>query len=86
VEDSFGIRHYLLCLGIDFSGDARRRPRGAAIPVGRHSLFRSGIVLYGWMRLKGAPSPSRREWAGATLLGALIFLVNYGCPEEDSGT
>jgi drug/metabolite transporter (DMT)-like permease len=39
----------------------------------------SGVVLYGWMRLKGTPSPNRREWAGATLLGALIFLVDYGC-------
>jgi drug/metabolite transporter (DMT)-like permease len=39
----------------------------------------SGVVLYGWLRLKGTPSPSRREWAGATLLGALIFLVDYGC-------
>jgi hypothetical protein len=36
------IRHYLLCLGIDVSGDTRRRPRGATIPVGRHSLFRGG--------------------------------------------
>src|ERR1700690_4645929 len=39
----------------------------------------SGIVLYGWMRLKGTPSPSQREWAGATLLGTLIFLIDYGC-------
>ena len=39
----------------------------------------SGLVLYGWMRLKGAPSPSRRQWAGATALGTLIFLVDYGC-------
>jgi drug/metabolite transporter (DMT)-like permease len=39
----------------------------------------SGIVLYAWMRLKGTPSPSRREWAGATLLGTLIFLIDYGC-------
>lgn len=29
----------------------------------------SGLVLYGWMRLKGAPPPSRRQWAGATALG-----------------
>jgi drug/metabolite transporter (DMT)-like permease len=42
-------------------------------------FFVSGIVLYGWLRLRGAPSPSRREWAAATLLGALIFLVDYGC-------
>jgi drug/metabolite transporter (DMT)-like permease len=39
----------------------------------------SGIVVYGWMRLKGTPGPTPREWAGATLLGALIFLVDYGC-------
>jgi drug/metabolite transporter (DMT)-like permease len=31
------------------------------------------------MRLKGTPSPSRREWAGVNLLGALIFLIDYGC-------
>ena len=42
-------------------------------------FFVSGVVLYGWMRLKGTPPPGRREWAGATLLGALIFLVDYGC-------
>ncbi len=42
-------------------------------------FFVSGVVLYGWLRLNGTPSPSRREWAGATLLGALIFLVDYGC-------
>jgi drug/metabolite transporter (DMT)-like permease len=60
-----------------------------AIRVGVHEVppfllaalrfFVSGIVLYGWMRLKGTPPPTRRQWAGATLLGALIFLVDYGC-------
>jgi drug/metabolite transporter (DMT)-like permease len=60
-----------------------------AIRVGVHEVppfllagirfFVSGIALYGWMRLKGAPPPSRTEWASATLLGALIFLVDYGC-------
>jgi drug/metabolite transporter (DMT)-like permease len=60
-----------------------------AIRVGVHEVppfllaalrfFVSGIVLYGWMRLKGTPSPTLRQWAGATLLGALIFLVDYGC-------
>jgi len=39
----------------------------------------SGVVLYGWMRLKGAPPPTRRQWAGATLLGTLMFLLDYGC-------
>jgi|ERR1700728_356862 len=39
----------------------------------------AGIVLYGWLRLTGTPSPSRREWLAATFLGALIFLLDYGC-------
>jgi drug/metabolite transporter (DMT)-like permease len=39
----------------------------------------AGILLYGWMRLRGTPSPTRREWLGGTLLGALIFLIDYGC-------
>src|ERR1700728_5449245 len=39
----------------------------------------AGLVLYGWLRLTGTPSPSRREWLGATFLGALIFLLDYGC-------
>jgi drug/metabolite transporter (DMT)-like permease len=39
----------------------------------------SGIVLYAWMRIKGVPPPSRRQWVGATALGSLIFLLDYGC-------
>ncbi len=39
----------------------------------------AGLVLYGWLRLSGTPSPSRREWLAATFLGALIFLLDYGC-------
>jgi drug/metabolite transporter (DMT)-like permease len=39
----------------------------------------AGIVLYAWMRFKGVPSPNRREWANAFLLGSLIFLLDYGC-------
>jgi drug/metabolite transporter (DMT)-like permease len=42
-------------------------------------FFVAGVALYLWMRMKGTPSPSRREWTGATLLGTLIFLVDYGC-------
>src|SRR5258708_2866806 len=30
------------------------------------------------MRVRGTPSPSRREWASATLLAVLIFVVDYG--------
>jgi drug/metabolite transporter (DMT)-like permease len=60
-----------------------------AIRVGVHEVppfllaalrfFVAGLALYGWMRLKGTPSPSRREWAGASFLGTLIFVIDYGC-------
>ncbi len=39
----------------------------------------AGLLLYGWLRVSGTPSPSRREWLAATFLGALIFLLDYGC-------
>ena len=38
----------------------------------------AGIVLYGWMRVKGAPSPTFREWRSATILAVLIFVLDYG--------
>jgi len=41
-------------------------------------FFIAGVVLYGWMRLKGTPSPSRREWLAASLLAICIFVVDYG--------
>jgi drug/metabolite transporter (DMT)-like permease len=42
-------------------------------------FFVAGLVMYAWMRLKGTPRLTRREWAGATMLGALIFVLDYGC-------
>jgi drug/metabolite transporter (DMT)-like permease len=41
-------------------------------------FFTAGILLYGWTRLQGTPSPRHREWASATLLGFVIFVVDYG--------
>ena len=38
----------------------------------------AGILLYGWMRLKGTPSPSWREWAAASVLAVPIFVLDYG--------
>jgi drug/metabolite transporter (DMT)-like permease len=38
----------------------------------------AGIVLYGWMRARGTPSPSAREWGAASLLALLIFVFDYG--------
>src|SRR5215470_635305 len=37
----------------------------------------AGGMLYGWMRLQRTPAPTRREWTGAIILGALMFLVDY---------
>ncbi len=39
----------------------------------------AGLTLYGWMRLSGVPSPSWIEWRGATILGTLMFLIDYAC-------
>src|ERR1700734_577880 len=38
----------------------------------------AGIVLYSWMRARGAPSPTAREWGGASVLAILIFVLDYG--------
>src|SRR5437868_6014900 len=38
----------------------------------------AGTVLYLWMLGRGTPSPSAREWSGATLLALLIFVCDYG--------
>src|ERR1700722_6668689 len=42
VEDSAGIRHHLLCVGIDISGDPGGRARSAAVPFGGHALSGGG--------------------------------------------
>src|SRR5271168_3793027 len=38
----------------------------------------AGGVLYGWMRARGTPSPSAREWGAASFLAVLIFVFDYG--------
>jgi drug/metabolite transporter (DMT)-like permease len=38
----------------------------------------AGVVLYAWMRARGTPSPTLREWGGASLLAVLIFVFDYG--------
>jgi drug/metabolite transporter (DMT)-like permease len=60
-----------------------------AIRVGVHEVppfllaavrfFTAGMVMYAWLRLKGTPDPSPREWASASLLGTIIFVIDYGC-------
>lgn len=60
-----------------------------AIRVGVHEVppfllaavrfFTAGVVMYAGLRLRGTPALVRREWVAASVLGALIFLVDYGC-------
>ena len=38
----------------------------------------AGGVLYGWMRARGTPSPTSREWGAASFLAVLIFVFDYG--------
>ena len=41
-------------------------------------FFTAGILLFGWLRLRGTPAPSRREWASVSLLAVFIFVLDYG--------
>jgi drug/metabolite transporter (DMT)-like permease len=38
----------------------------------------AGLVLYVWMRARGTPSPTAREWGAASILALLIFVLDYG--------
>jgi drug/metabolite transporter (DMT)-like permease len=39
----------------------------------------AGLAVYLWMRFTGVKSPNWREWRGATILGTLMFLIDYAC-------
>jgi len=38
----------------------------------------AGGVLYGWMRLRGAPRPTRANWKATTIVGGLLLLGGNG--------
>jgi drug/metabolite transporter (DMT)-like permease len=38
----------------------------------------AGLVLYGWIIANGEPSPSGVQWASASLLAILFFVLDYG--------
>jgi drug/metabolite transporter (DMT)-like permease len=38
----------------------------------------AGIALYVWLIARGEPSPSAREWKSASILGFVIFVLDYG--------
>jgi drug/metabolite transporter (DMT)-like permease len=39
----------------------------------------AGLAMWAWMRGAGTPSPTLREWRDATVLGTLMFLIDYAC-------
>jgi drug/metabolite transporter (DMT)-like permease len=41
-------------------------------------FFVAGVVLYGFMRLKGQPSPSWLQWRHLAAIGMVMFVVEYG--------
>jgi drug/metabolite transporter (DMT)-like permease len=59
-----------------------------AIRVGVHEVppflfaamrfLTAGILLHAWTRATGTAAPKGREWAAASLLGLLIFVLDYG--------
>jgi drug/metabolite transporter (DMT)-like permease len=38
----------------------------------------AGAVLYAWMRLRGAPHPTRANWKAAAIIGGLLLLGGNG--------
>lgn len=38
----------------------------------------SGIILYLWSRLRGAPAPTPRHWSSAATVGLLLLMVGNG--------
>jgi len=38
----------------------------------------AGVVVFGWVRARGVPAPSRRQWGGAGVAGGLLFLGCHG--------
>src|ERR1041385_4168700 len=38
----------------------------------------AGLLLYAWLRWRGAPRPERLQWRSATIVGALMLLIGNG--------
>ena len=41
-------------------------------------FFIAGVVLYGFMRLRGEPRPAATQWRSLALIGLLMFVAEYG--------
>jgi drug/metabolite transporter (DMT)-like permease len=38
----------------------------------------AGVLLFGWMRLKGTASPTLRQWGAASVVAIPFFVLDYG--------
>jgi drug/metabolite transporter (DMT)-like permease len=38
----------------------------------------AGLLLYGWLRFRGVTTPTRRQWIASSLLGFVMFVMDYG--------
>lgn len=41
-------------------------------------MFLAGLILLGFMWIRGAERPTRFEWRNMALLGSLMFVIDYG--------
>src|SRR5215475_13480549 len=41
-------------------------------------FFTAGVLLYGFMRLRGDGAPRRIEWRNLALIGLVMFVAEYG--------
>ena len=41
-------------------------------------FFTAGILLYGFMRARGQPGPTRTQWRSLAVIGLLMFVAEYG--------
>src|SRR5579871_1467679 len=42
-------------------------------------FFTAGVLLYGWLAIKGDRRPSAREWRSIFIVAFVMFVVDYGC-------
>jgi drug/metabolite transporter (DMT)-like permease len=41
-------------------------------------FFIAGVLLYGFMRFRGQPAPTRAQWRSLAVIGLLMFVAEYG--------
>jgi drug/metabolite transporter (DMT)-like permease len=41
-------------------------------------FFTAGVVLYGFMRLRGEAAPARQQWRNLAIMALLMFVAEYG--------